>query len=198
VARLLVTDRGTRVEKRQFVERLPVTLGRTPRDTVAIDRTITPRHGFSIVEARIGHVDPAFSDLKLAVAADHRSLHVTGSLAPTAAMVDATAPPAVPIIMSLERQQQLANPAVEIAAAITAPGSVSLPLPAPPSGVAKPERTMLLELRGADGGWQLPLQSTTSVIEYQSHRIIVATTLSEKELRIDIKPAATSVTMHQN
>jgi hypothetical protein len=197
VARLLVTDRGARIDKRQTIERIPVTLARNPRDVVPIDRKISPRHGFSIVEAKLGHVDPAFGNLKLSVAADHRSLQVTGSLTPTAAMIEASSPPAIPILMSLERQQQLTSPPAEIVASIVAPGTGKLPLPAIPNNVTKPERTMTLELHGADGSWQLPIQNSSNIIEYQGRRLTVATAYSEKEVRIDIKPAAASVTMHQ-
>ncbi len=198
VARLIITDRGMRIDKRPMVERLPVMMGKKPQDPITIDRTITPRHGFSIVEAKMGHADPAFSNLKLAVSTDHRSLHVTGTVTPTAAMIEAATPPTIPIVMSLEKQQQLNSPPTEIAASVNAPGYVVLPLPPLPPGMAKSNRTMTLELHGAEGGWQLPLQSGSSVIECQSHRLAVATTFSDKDLRVEIRPAATSITMRGN
>ena len=85
------TDRGTRAEKRQYTDTIPITLARSSTSAVPIDRKIPARAGSKFTDAKLGPVNPAFSNLKLTLSPDGHTLQITGSLSPTAEMVQAQA-----------------------------------------------------------------------------------------------------------
>src|SRR5262249_3306973 len=133
VAKLKVIDRGTRSEKRQQTESVPITLTRQSSGTIPIDRKVTARYGATILEAAIGAADPAFKNLKAAIAADRRSVQITGSLSPTTAMMQSPNPPTIPVVMTCERHSKTVAPPSEVMASVSIPGSATLPLPAAPA-----------------------------------------------------------------
>jgi PKD repeat protein len=198
VARLHVTDRGTRTEKRQVTETIPITLTKNARNTIAIDRRIAARVGCAITDAKLGPVDPAFSNLKLTPSADGRSVQITGSLSPTTAMLQAQSPPSIQVVMTQERQSRGLERPTDVTAAVSIPGATVLPLPATPPGGSQAQRSLVLELRGASGAaLQLPLPARGSLIEFQGRRYAVSATPGEREVRLDVTPASAGLTSRE-
>jgi PKD repeat protein len=192
VARLRVTDRGTRNERRQTNETLPITLPKNARGTIAIDRRIDAKPGHTIADAKFGQVDPAFANLKLTPSPDRRSVQVTGTLSPTTAMLQAQTPPLIPVVLTQERQWNLQRPPSDVTAAVGVPGSTSLPLPPAAAGG---QRALALELRGPSGaGWQVPLPARGSVIEFQGKRYAISATQGDREVRLEVTPATGALT----
>src|SRR5262249_20328300 len=89
VARVRIIDRGVRTEKHQATDTVPITLVSKSTQSIAINRQIRSRTGFTITDARLGTVDPAFTNLKAAISPDRHSVQITGSLSPTSAMLQA-------------------------------------------------------------------------------------------------------------
>lgn len=94
----------------------------------------------------------------------------------------------------------MAGPAkpTDVTAAITLPGSTVLPLPAAPPG-ARPQRTMVLELRAPNGtGQELPLPSKNRLIEFAGgRRYTVSAIPGEREVRLEVTLAPGSLTSRE-
>lgn len=194
IARLRVTDRGTRTEKRQQTESVPITITRQSRGSIAIDRKVSPRHGAKILEAKIGPVDPAFKNLQAIVSPDGRSVQITGTLSPTTAMMQSPTPPMIPLILTCERHSNLLAPPTDISAPVTIPGSASLALPAV-STSNQAHRTMVLEMRSAAGQtWKQPLPASSNTIEFGDRRYLISVKSTDREVSIDVTPQNFGVT----
>ena len=198
VARLRVTDRGTHTEKRQQTESVPITLMKQSRSAVAIDRKVSPRHGAKILEAKIGQVDPAFQNLKATIAADGRSVQITGTLSPTSAMLQSPTPPMIPLILTCERHSSLLAPPTDLSAAVTIPGAASITLPASPPSSGQATRTMVLEMRSAAGQvWQQPLPASSNTIDFGNRRFLISVKSTDHEIKIDVTPQNFGVTSRE-
>jgi hypothetical protein len=194
IARLRVTDRGTRTEKRQQTESVPITIPRNSRSAMAIDRKVSPRHGAKILEAKIGPVDPAFKNLQAIVSPDGRSVQITGTLSPTTAMMQSPTPPMIPLILTCERHSNLLAPPTDISASVTIPGSASLTLPAV-STSNQAHRTMVLEMRSATGQtWKQPLPDSSNSFEFGGRHYTISVKATQSEVKIDVVPQTFGVT----
>src|SRR5262245_29788873 len=186
VAKLKVIDRGTRAEKRQQTESVPITLTRESSGTIPIDRKVTARYGATILEASIGAADPAFKNLKATIAADRRSVQITGSLSPTTAMMQSPKPPMLPVVMTCERHSKTLAPPAEVMVSVSIPGTATLPLPALPSGGVAGQRNLVLEFRSAGGQtWQQPLPSGGTPLDFGNRHFSISTAANDREVRID-------------
>lgn len=186
IARLHVMDRGARMDKRQTTEMVPLNLTRSSRSGHTVDRKIDARTGFTITEAKLGAVDPSLQNLKVTVAAGGKMVQVTGKFVPPAAMLEAPNPPMVPVLVTQERQLKTVTPPAEVTSAIALPGSTILPLPAPPVDCEQPQRSLVLELRGAAGQiWQQPLPAN-SVMDWQGRRYTIRATPVGNDVRLDV------------
>lgn len=195
VAKLKVTDRGTRSEKRQQTESVPITLTKQSGSSVAIDRKVSARYGATIRDAQIAATDPAFKNLKAVISPDRRSVQLTGSLSPTSAMMQAPNPPSIPLVLTCERHSKMLAAPVEVTASVTIPGTVSLPLPPLPADGAQAQRSLVLELHSAGGQtWQQPLPSSATPLDFGNKRFAISTAANDREVRIDITAQAGNVT----
>src|SRR5262245_59752334 len=149
VARLQVTDRGTKSAVHTATVRVPITLTKSSTSKVAFDKTIVARNNSTITEAKVGEADPAFRNVKVVIAADKRSARITGELTPTNEMLRAPSSPMILIVITNTQQWQMNAPPTEVTGALTLPGTATLPLPPAPTDCAQPQRTVTLEIGGA-------------------------------------------------
>lgn len=190
VARLKVTGTGMQADRRVSNESVPVAMGRATRGSVKIDRQLDARAGFTILKAEVGPVDPSFRDVKATVAANGKSVRITGEY--TASSNQSSIPPMIPVQVTQERHvKSMAAPA-DVMASLGLPGSAVLPLP---PLAANEQRNMVLELRGANGAtvWQQPLPAR-SLIEYQNRRYTIQAAAAGNQVRVDVTPVTTTLT----
>jgi PKD repeat protein len=194
VARLRVTDRGTKSVVRTVTERVAITLTKSSTSTVPFDKTISAHNRSTITEAKAGEIDPAFRNVKLAIAADKRSLRITGELSPTKEMLASPNPPTIPILVTHSSQWTMNAPATEVTGTLGLPGSVTLPLPPAPADCAQPQRTVVLEIGGANGFvWQQAVP-TTSYLDVGGRRYTVKAVPVGNDIKIDILPGGVGLT----
>ncbi len=195
VARLRVTDRGTRTEKRQQTELMPITMSGQTRGTIPIDRTLSPRRHGKILEAKIGQADSAFQNLKATIAADGKTVQITGTLSATSAILQAPTPPMIPVVLTIERHSNLIAPPTDMSAAVAIPGSASLPLPPPLANSVQAQRTMALEIRTAAGqSWRQSLPESANSFEFGGKRYTISVKATQSEVKVEVTPQTFGVT----
>jgi PKD repeat protein len=151
---LRVTDSGTKTDRQTFAESVP--LPPPAKGAKAVEKTVAARPGYAIVQASIGKVtSPAVKKLKAEVAADKRSVKLTGEWAG-----DAAGKPAdviVPLVLVEEKATPVALPPQMMAGALAGGQPVSWKLPPQPIGLAGFQRKMELEFREAmpDGKYRV-------------------------------------------
>jgi hypothetical protein len=189
VAHVYLADRSNHVHKRQTTESIPISLPKGARGTLPIDRKLEAHAGYLITEAKLGTTDPAFRNLKIAIASDHRSLQLTGELAVSRQLLQSPSPPLVPIILAQEKQINSQSAPIELAMAVTPGSSAILPLPPLPSGAPPDTRQIMLEiLDGATPIWREVLPPKNNALYWKGQRLAVVTEGRAAELKIGILP----------
>jgi PKD repeat protein len=198
VARLQVKDTGTRMRKWQSTESVPINLTCYKRGCHTIDRQLDARRGCMITEAKLGAVNPAFKDLKLAIAPGGKSVRLTGSITPTADMLRLAIPLHVPVLMTQEKQSAVDAPPVEVVSAVPFPGTAVLHAPAPPTDCLHAQRGMTLELSGSGGPfWQHALPASDNLRDAQGRVYSVKATMTGNDVRLEITPNSIGLTSYQ-
>jgi PKD repeat protein len=154
---LRVTDTGTRVERKEATPTIPVPV---PAKGAKVFEKIVPADaGCTVTEAKLGKVaSPAVRNVKAEVAADRRSVKLTGEWAGDAKTAGGS-DVLVPLTLVQEKAARV-NPVVQTRSAVLAPGSpVDLALPQLPAGLTGHQRKMTLEFR------QATVTGATSVIQ---------------------------------
>lgn len=159
---LKVTDSGTRVEKTTKPTTVPIRVPEKPAG--AFERVILPDGGFTLAEVKLGVVtSKAVKDVKAEVAADKKSVKVSGVWTGTVEAVNRAAGGSdvmVPLTLTQERTSAYSGPTQSVAAQLAFAGSFSplsddwtsgglaatLKLPDPPAGVTNLKRTVALDL----------------------------------------------------
>ncbi len=152
---LTVADQATRIERVETT--VPVTATFPPNHKEAIyqfDRPVPARPGYEIVDARMETIhDGGARGLALKIAPDRRSAHLTGELVQqTGFLQKKGAPPTVLVraVLTQETRTPAQRPAVPVAATLSLPGTVSVPLPPMPPNWVEPQRQFRLEVRDGD------------------------------------------------
>ena len=189
VAHVYLADHASRVHKRQTTESIPISPPKQARGTMPIDRKLDAHSGYVITEAKLGTTDPAFRNLKVTLATDHRSLQLTGELVITRQLQQAPNPPVVPIILSQEKQINSQSAPIELATAVTPGSSALLPLPPLPNGAAPGQRQIMLEIiDGATPIWREVLPAKNNALYWKGQRLAVVAEARAAELKIGILP----------
>ncbi|HLW67172.1 MAG TPA: PKD domain-containing protein [Gemmataceae bacterium] len=189
VAHVYLADRSSHVHKRQTTQTIPISLPRQAGTTLPIDRKLDAHSGYLITEAKLGATDPAFRNLKVTLAADHRSLQLTGELVVSKQLMQSPNPPMVPVIVSQEKQINSQTAPVELATAIAPGGSAILPLPPLPAGSPPGQRQIMLEiLDGTTPIWREMLPAKNSGLYWKNQRWAIAAEPGAAQLRISIVP----------
>jgi hypothetical protein len=151
---LRVTDSGVRTDRQTVTETVP--LPPPAKGAKGVERKVNARPGYAIVQANVGKVaSPAVKNLKTEVAADKRSVRLTGEWAG-----DGTGKPAdviVPLVLVQEKPTPVTLPPQMMAGVFATTGGrpvITWKLPPQPFGLTGRQRKMELEFREAtvDGG----------------------------------------------
>lgn len=154
---LRVTDTGSRVERKE--SNTTVAIPVPAKGAKGFEKVVTADAGYTVAEAKLGKVSsPVVKNVKAEVAADKRSVKLTGEWAG-----DAKAAGGSDVLVQLTWVVEWAAriaPVVQPRSAVIAPGSpVDLALPPLPSGLTGHQRKMTLEFR------QAVASGATSVIQ---------------------------------
>jgi hypothetical protein len=133
-------------------------------------------------------------DVHLQLAADRRSVRLTGQLCKEVDLSKRKAPLPqllVPVVLVQEKQTSVSRPPVPVTAMLGAPGTVQMPLPPLPSDWVKPTRQVKLELRdGAQVIWQSSARVPSSnVITFQKRHWLLTVDQSGNIVRLNLNPA---------
>jgi PKD repeat protein len=190
---LNVTDQATRVEKRPTSVCIPLQFpAQSKADVEPFSREIPARAGFDIAEARLDAVKGGNArNVQVQVAADRRSVRLTGELVKQAGMLHRNAPPATVFLqvqLVQERQIQATRPPCVVTANLAMPGSVLLPLP-PCGDWVVSQRQLHLELHeGSQAIWkqsQGPLPHGLT-LDYHQRRWSLTATPVGNQLRVEL------------
>ena len=153
---LNVSEQGTRVQKLET----PVTVAesfnpQTKGSTQAINRQVPARQGYEITDARLEPVSgKGGKDLHVQVAADRRSVTLTGELIKESGSLlqrhTTASNLVVKIVMMQERRTHVSRPPIPVTATLSAPGSAVMTLPPTPPDWTDVQRQLRLELRDGD------------------------------------------------
>lgn len=159
---LRVTDAGTKTERQAKPVTIPIRVPEKPAG--AFERVILPDAGFTLAEVKLGAVtSKAVKDVKAELAADKKSVKVSGSWTGTVEAVNRAAGGSdvmVPLTMIQERSTSYASAPQVVPAALAFAGSFSplsddwtsgglaatVKLPDPPAGVTITQRKVSLDL----------------------------------------------------
>jgi hypothetical protein len=143
---LSVTDAGARTERQTVPETIPVPV--PEKGAKQLSRVVEARRSCTIIEAKLAGESPAIKNLKAEVAADRRSVTLTGEWA---ALGEAGRKAAggsnvlVRLLLTEERAVPVAIPSAQMAGSFAALGQpVVLPMPKAAPGL---QRKMKLEFR---------------------------------------------------
>ena len=133
-------------------------------------------------------------NLRLQIAADRRSVHLTGEMAKESSFGqrNAALPKLlVPVILTQEKKSVVARPAVPVAAAMTIPGAVMLTMPPVPAEWTDVKRQVRVELRYGDQVlWHDSQLPRNTPVKLASGTYILTATPKGNQIRLDlVKPS---------
>jgi PKD repeat protein len=195
-ALLTVADQATRVETVETSIPVSIALTPTAKDkTAALDRRLQARQGFAITAARLEPVaDPNVKDLRLEVAADRRSVRLTGQLIRDSSRLSirgaAPVSRVVRVHLTQERRTPITRPTVPVAATLSVPGSALLSLPPLPGDWVEPQRQLRLELRDGDRViWREAPLPRGAIVTLQGRRCTLTAVPAGNQVRVDLADA---------
>lgn len=210
---LTVSDEATRVETKTkaytFADAMPPS---SPESIYRISKQVPADTGYTITDVKLplppGRptlslqgktemlLDPAMlgiknaRNLRLQVAADRRSVQLTGELVRETGMLKRNAPAptvALPVQLVQERRVPATRSAVPMTAMLTVPGSAILNLPPLPTDWVEPRRQARVELReGERVLWQESQLNRNALVTVHNKRCIVTATPTGNQVRIDL------------
>ncbi|HET6572859.1 MAG TPA: PKD domain-containing protein [Fimbriiglobus sp.] len=144
---LRVTDTGTRVDRKEATTTIPVPL--PAKGAKGFEKVVHADAGYTVAESKLGKVSsPAMKNVKAEVAADRRSVKLTGEWAGDAKAAGGS-DVLVPLTLVEEKTVRVALPDRSQSASLTPGSPVELALPPPPKGLTGHQRKMRLEFRQA-------------------------------------------------
>jgi PKD repeat protein len=213
---LLTTDQATRVETLSpsytFCETFPQ---HAKDDKYHFEHDAPARPGYEITDVRLvtangpgqglqGKADMAFdpptdcrgvSNLHLQLAADHRSVRLTGDMVKEGSIGQRNAPLPhlmVPVVLIQQKKSPAARAPVPVASALTAPGSAILSMPPVPAEWVDTKRQTQLELQ-IDGHsvWHDSKLPRNAPVALPAGRfLLTATVVNNNQVRVDlVKPS---------
>lgn len=193
---LSVADQATRVERIDTI--VPVTAAFPPNykeSSYQFERPVPARPGYEIVDARLEIInDGGARGLALKLAEDRRSARLTGELVQqTGFLQKKGAPPTVLVraVLTQESRTAATRPAVPVAATLSLPGTVSVPLPPLPPNWVEPHRQFRLELRDGDRIlWPAGSLPHNAPITYQNRTYKLSAFADSAQVRVQLVEAA--------
>jgi PKD repeat protein len=213
---LRTTDQATRVETLSpsytFCEAFPP---HANDDKYHFEKDAPARPGYEITDVRLvtangpgqsiqGKTDTAFDappdcrgihNLHLQLAADRRSVHLTGDMVKENSLGQRNAALPhlmVPVVLVQQKKSAAARPAVPVASALTAPGTTIISMPPMPSDWVDAKRQTQLELQ-VDGQavWRDSKMPRNAPVTLPSGRfLLTATMVNNNQVRVDlVKPS---------
>ncbi|HEY1859925.1 MAG TPA: PKD domain-containing protein [Gemmataceae bacterium] len=133
-------------------------------------------------------------NLHLQIAADRRSVHLTGEMAKESSFGQRNAPLPkllVPVVLTQEKKSVVARPAVPVAAAMTIPGAAMLTLPPVPAEWTDVKRQVRVELRYGDQVlWHDSQLPRNAPVKLASGTYVLTATPKGNQIRLDLlKPS---------
>jgi PKD repeat protein len=213
------TDQATHVENLAsdftFCESFPPW---ATEGTFHVDRQAPAKPGYEITDVRLvsttgqaprlqGKSEMAFDapsacrgakNLTLQLAADRRSVQLTGDLVKDDSLVKVNSPLPhllVPVVIEQQKKTPVIRAAVPIAGALTAPGSAILSLPPVPADWIDTKRQVQLELRVCDKVvWHDSHLPKNAPVTLPSGRFLLTATPQGNQMRVDLTKATGAVT----
>jgi hypothetical protein len=133
-------------------------------------------------------------NLRLQIAADRRSIHLTGEMAKSSSFGQRNAPLPkllVPVVLMQEKKSVVARPPVPVAAAMNIPGMAVLTLPTVPADWTDVKRQVRVELRYGDQIlWHDSQLPRNAAVKLGSSTYVLTATPKGNQIRLDlVKPS---------
>jgi hypothetical protein len=146
---LRVTDTVTRSERKERTDTIPVPVpAKGAKHDKGFEKPVQALPGYTIAEARLGKVtSPAVKNLKAEVAADKRSVKLSGEW--TGDAKTAGTDVMVPVTLVQERTARVSLPPKPTSAALSPGSPADVSLPPPPRDATNTQRKIALEFRQA-------------------------------------------------